>query len=146
MPCHYLLRSGKAVPMTHDPTILAKKLIAYIQACPLPVSYEVIYKRATSKHAIPQGILDNALAIVHRSKLITRNSKGLYTVKIQPLPRPAPTHMSWLRNNYPWVKDFIMPFPEIDMSHIFLSPEDLLKYKAQVRGVAYIPTKRYARK
>jgi hypothetical protein len=133
--------------MNNDPVQLSKKITQYIFSAGIPVSYELIEERAKG-HNVPQGILDNAMAILHRNKKIDKkvvNDSIVYSVK-EVKEKTMATPSQWLRDNYPWIDDFIMPFPEINMSHIFLKPEELKAYKAQLRGVAYIPTRRYERK
>lgn len=129
--------------MTNDPVQLATKIARYIvkeRGC----SFETIKQRAVS-HGINDNILESALAIIHRNKNIeAKNTKNgiVYCIKKIKLVTPI-SHIEWVKNNYPYPDNFIMPFPEIDMSWIVLKGEALDKYKAAAKGMPYIPKKRY---
>lgn len=112
-----------------------------------------------------RGILDNALVIVHKSKLITvKDVKGVltYSVRVEKPPTPQP-HLEWTRNNYPYplkcehcvgklcAECFPFYTPEEDT---ILSIKEKLymtrdKYKALSQGKTFIPKKKpyqYAQK
>ena len=89
--------------------------------------------RAT-KRGLSLSDLYSALEVVHRDKRITRSvSKGevVYS-KRTPKPPPNTSHLTWYRTNYPspdpWCLDehgkMIDPFPEIDLSYMFLKTKD----------------------
>lgn len=135
--------------MTTDHIQLAARIIRYI-AKEGTVSYEAIEERAAT-HGIPSGILDNAMVLVHRNKGVSAVKAGGTIMYAVAAPKKAVTpvsHTTWLTENYPWpgkaqVPDFVMPFPEIDMSWIVLKGEELDKYKAEARGRVYISKKKY---
>jgi len=87
------------------------------------------------------------LETIHRDKRIARKVlKGEVVYTPAPKPKLPGSHLSWTDKHYP-------PMDETndgsgidaDYSFLFLSPEELDKYKAEVRGVTYIPKKRYAK-
>lgn len=132
--------------MTHDPTTLAIKIGKYIQAS-RGCSYSDIKIRAAER-GIDHGALEDALRVLHRLPNIHRTVAGgdvQYVWKEQTAkPTTSKSHIDWVNKHYPWPDQFVMPFPEIDMSGMFLRTlEERQAYKAAVRGVAYIKTKRY---
>lgn len=132
--------------------LLAEKLIKAIGEADT-VSFDVLEARAR-KHGIAMGTFDSAIALIHKLPNVKRSvAHGTVQYAIQVVkPKPGPgTASAWVRENYPWpgvgdVPPFEMPFPEIDMSWILLSPEELDKYKAEAAGRTYIPRKRYGNK
>lgn len=86
--------------------------------------------------------LYNALDAVHRDRRIKRGVKGGEVYYTPAPPKATPVdHTAWVRAHYPWpgrddVPPFIMPFPEIDMSWMFLrTREERDEYKAAAKGV-----------
>ena len=80
--------------------------------------------------------LFTALETVHRDKRIQHvaNASGEITYKTATAKSaPSTSHLTWLNDNYPRY-DYEMPFPEIDMSWIVLSPEEMKKFKAELSG------------
>lgn len=129
--------------MTHDPIVLATKIAKRIErdgSC----TVDELRERAVEL-GIPNGILDNALAKLSRRKtIVTKVKAGVvtYTYK-EPAKPPGPaSHIVWARNNYPpydpWCVDengeMIMPFPEIDMSYLFLKPSEVAEMKMRLKG------------
>lgn len=95
------------------------------------------------------AIMD-AMELVHKDKRIaqsTHRDEIVYRPYIAP---PVKEHFkSTVPYPYPGrdgIPEFVMPFPEWDLSFIFLTPDELDKYKADLRGVKYIRKKRYAHK
>lgn len=92
----------------------------------------------------------SALEKVHRDKRIIqtqRKDEVWYEPYVAPIAKPQP-HLDWVKANYHWpgkngVPEFAMPFPEWDLSWIFLKPEELEKYKAELKGTDYTPKKKY---
>jgi len=87
--------------------------------------------------------LYDTLEHVHRDKRITQTSNVKGEVTYRPATAKAPkpmTHLSWVSDHYPWpgkdgVPPFEMPFPEIDMSWMFLrSKEERDAYHAAAKG------------
>lgn len=110
-------------------------------------TYDKLEARAVEK-GISMDVFQAAMTIVHRSKLIEQSVKyGViqYKVKEKKIAKPF-SAVEWVTQNYPWPENFEMPFPEIDMSYLFLKPEEMDRYKAQVVGRSYIPKRRYANK
>ena len=125
---------------------LARKIIKRINA-DAPIAYSTLEARAIEK-GIELSLFEQAMTIVNKTKTIESKVKGddiIYTIKVIKLPT-VHTGLAWVTHNYPWPENFEMPFPEIDMSYIFLTPEELEKYKAEARGRVYIPSKRYQKK
>ena len=106
-------------------------------------TYDKLEARAVAK-GIDMNTFQAAMVIVHRSKLIEQSMKyGVIQYKIAVAkPIQAPQGTSWVTANYPWPENFEMPFPEIDMSHLFLKGEELEKYKCEAKGRPYVPGKR----
>lgn len=115
---------------------LKDRIIKYILNNP-GVNMDTIIDVATSKGYTQSEVL-TTLDTVHKDKRITHtaNASGVVTYK----PATAkiatvPTHVSWLAANYPWPSsDWTEAFPEIDMSHIFMTREQAKEYKAQASG------------
>jgi hypothetical protein len=92
--------------------------------------------------------LYTALETVHRDKRITRRViKGEIVYTPTPEPKAPTDYLKYVRENYPpMTKENDGSGIEADFSYLFLSPEELDKYKAEVQGRAYIPKKRYETK
>jgi len=138
--------------MTTDPTALALKIQSYIQANP-NVKYSTLEARAKG-HGIESHVFESAMELVHRRVWIKKtpclDTDIAYTVVITVAKPPDTSWWEWCRDNYPHpgkngVPVFVMPFPEWDLSWLILKPEEMARYHAQMRGVAYIPRKRYGR-
>ncbi len=136
--------------MRDNPLILADKIAALIVR-ERGASYTEIRQRAQAKGIDPL-VLEQALERLHKNPMIHRTMAGgdvQYSVKVAKTPVGAPTHVQWVSANYPWPDKgsepaFVMPFPEIDMSWMFLKTlKERDSYKAAVRGVAYVKPKRY---
>lgn len=72
-----------------------------------------------------------ALEAIHKDKSIRRTTRGgdvIYTYAPKKREEPL-AHTTWVRDNYPWPKEFVMPWPEWDLSYIFLTPEEMVEYK-----------------
>ena len=131
-----------------DPLLLSSKIIDRIEK-DRSVTYSQLEARAVEK-GISLDIFESAMARVHKNKSVEMKTTGeeiTYTVKKPELPA-IHSHVTWCREHYPYpgrdgVPEFVMPFPEIDMSFIFLKPEELDKFKAELRGRVFIPKKRW---
>jgi hypothetical protein len=99
-------------------------------------------------HGFTLDDLYTALEQVHRDKSIARTVKQGEVVYMKKVPPKSPTdHLAYIRNNYPpMTPDNDGSGIDADFSYLFLSPEELEKYKAEARGVQYIPSKRYGNK
>ena len=138
----------KKKSLTEDPIKLAHKIANYITREGF-VTYDQIMVRS-EKHGIPEDITQAALGIVHKKRdIVIGTSKGIITYKPKPgeVEKEEPSYASWITLNYPWpskngIPSFIMPFPSIDYSYIFLRGEDLEKYKCEAKGRVYTGKKR----
>lgn len=123
------------------PTELATKIITRILT-DQGSTYDKLEARALQM-GIDMNTFQAAMVIVHRSKLIEQSVKyGVIQYKpavTKPVQPPQGT--SWVTANYPWPENFEMPFPEINMSHLFLNGEELEKYKCEAKGRPYVPGK-----
>lgn len=133
------------------PTELATKIITRILT-DQGSTYDKLEARAVQM-GIDMNTFQAAMVIVHRSKLIEQSVKyGVIQYKVAKKKHKIEpgSHIIWARENYPpydpWCVDadgnMIMPFPEIDMSHLLLKGEELEKYKCEAKGRPYIPGKR----
>lgn len=131
--------------MTTDPRKLSLKLVEYIVTNP-GCTYTTINTRATA-HGISPDILEQALTIVHKNKLIQTKVIGgdiVYSIAVEKT-KTLPGGKEWVTANYPKMDETNNGSGiEADFSYLFLTPEELLEYKAKVKGVAYLPKKRYA--
>lgn len=128
------------------PQSLKLKLIKYIQQNG-EVSFDELWERGTVRNKIDPALLEQAITLLHKDKhwIDTKNKSGTiyYTIHVEkPVVNPIANAQQWVRDNYPWPTKFIMPFPEIDMSWMFLRNEDLERYKAESKGRVYIPGKK----
>ncbi len=107
-------------------------------------TYDKLEARAVAK-GISMDVFQAAMTIVHRSKLIEQSVKfGVIQYKpyVKPTPKPGPQRPSY----YPEMDSTNDGSGiEADFSYLFLSPEEMDKYRAEVAGRSYIPKKRYAR-
>jgi hypothetical protein len=127
---------------------LPERIIAYVQNH-YPLSMSALEGIVLSK-GFTLDDLYTALEKVHKDKRIvqsTRRGEVWYSPYIEPPTPPPQKHLEWIRTNYPpMTPDNDGSGIEADFSYLFLSPEELEKYKAEVRGVQYIPSKRYGSK
>jgi hypothetical protein len=91
-----------------------------------------------------------ALEVVHKDKRITQTQRGgevYYSPYIPPPVKPPPSHLGWIKKNYPQMDSTNDGSGiEADYSWIVLKGEELDKYKAEAKGVTYVPKKRYDKK
>ncbi len=122
---------------------LHERIIAYVERH-FPCSMTVLEGIVLSKGFTLEQFY-SALDKVHRDKSIVQTQRGgdvFYSIYIAPIAKPQP-HLDWVKANYPDPKDFVMPFPDWDLSWIFLKPEELEQYKADLKGTDYTPKKKY---
>lgn len=131
-----------------DPVHLAKLIIDRITELGT-VTYDQLLERAKEKN-IEEGIFNNAIQRVHKKKtVLVKNVKGVLTYSIKPVVvETTPSHVEWCKSNYPYpgqngLPKFVMPFPEWDVSYIFLTPDELEEYKEAIRGGRVYKRKRY---
>ena len=131
-----------------DPNLFAKKIIERIEKSDTEVTYTSLQERAIEK-GISLDVLDRALEKLHKFKQIKQRVKGddiVYTVIEKPKPKDPFATRTWLNENYPYPTPCgadgctgfckaCEPFPEIDLSYIFLKPAEMKEYKAQAKGM-----------
>lgn len=131
-----------------NPNQLAWKMLAYIEAEGRDVTYSEIEERAESK-GVDLNTLDDALAVLHKFNKVHKRVKGgdiVYSPAVEK-PKDPGSHLNWIRHNYPHMDSSNNGSGlEADYSYLFLSPEELDKYKAEVTGRTYVPKKRYEKK
>ena len=98
-------------------------------------------QRAT-KRGVPLSELYAALEKIHRDKTIKQSTKGdevIYTyVGEVTVKQEFGSHLTWVRRNYPPMDDTNDGSGlEADYSYLFLSPDEMKKYKAEVSGGVY---------
>ena len=127
---------------------LSERIIAYILNHH-PITYREIEDVAMGKGFSQLAIMD-AMELVHKDKRITQIARG---DEIVYRPYIAPVVKEHLKSTVPYpypgrdgVPEFVMPFPEWDLSFIFLTPEEMDRYRAESKGRAYIPKHGYERK
>jgi len=102
-----------------------------------PITLDRLTEVAISKGFTELEVLE-AMEQVHKDKRIsvTNLKNGVtYRPAVTKAPKPM-THLTWLRDNYPYPENFEMPFPEIDMSWMFLrTKEERDEYLAAAKGV-----------
>jgi hypothetical protein len=127
---------------------LVERIIAYVQNHH-PLSYTQLAGVVLAKGFTELELLQ-ALDQVHKDKRITqtvRRGEISYSPYIAPPVVPPPAHLLWIESHYPpMTPENDGSGIEADYSYLFLTPEELEKHKAEVRGVEYIPSKRYAKK
>lgn len=131
-----------------DPNKLAWKMLAYIEKEDRDVTYSELEKRALL-HNIDLSLLDVALGLLHKHAKVKQRVKGgdIVYCSAKEKPRPPSPGLEWLKHNYPAMDSSNDGSGiEADYSYLFLSPEDLDKYKAEAAGRTYVPKKRYQKK
>lgn len=116
------------------------------------ITYDQLQARAVEKN-IPQGIFDNAMQRVHKKRtILVKDIKGVLTYSMKPIVvEITPDHVMWCKTNYPYTDsncvdehgNFVMAFPDWDLSWIFLTPDELEEYKEAMRGGKVYKRKRY---
>lgn len=125
---------------------LSERIVSYITNHH-PIAYTTLVNVAKGKGFSEYEVVE-ALAKVHKNKSITtknRKEEIWYDILIFK-PIVAPTHTLWLAKNYPWPEHFEMPFPEIDYSHIFMTPDEAKAYKAEAKGMPLYMMSKYEKK
>lgn len=127
---------------------LSERIIAYILNHH-PITYRELEDVAMGKGFSQLAIMD-AMELVHKDKRITQIARG---DEIVYRPYIAPVVKEHFKSTVPYpypgrdgVPEFVMPFPEWDLSFIFLTPEKMLEYRAGLKGQKYIPRKKYEHK
>lgn len=101
---------------------LQDRLIAFITASQGLVSLNKLVDKAKSAGFLEDQVLQALERIGKRLKSTVRG--GVVYYQVAPAPKTPTDHLAWVRKNYPWPDNFIMPFPEIDYSHLFLKTKE----------------------
>lgn len=126
-----------------SPKELAVKIVAGIIKKP-GVTYQRLEEHAKSL-GIPLGIFQNAMDLVHKDKTIQSKLKSgviIYVVREDNKPTGPLAHTTWCNENYPWPKNFIMPWPEWNLSFIFMKPDEAEAYHAAAKGKSLFAKKK----
>lgn len=122
--------------------LLVEKLVLHIDQVGT-TTFDKLEARAL-QHGISMAVFDRAIERLHKLPQIKRTMKlGTVHYELQAVVEKKPVTSEfggWLRENYPWpgkngVPEFVMPFPEWDLSWIFLTPDELEEYKNNGRRV-----------
>jgi len=131
-----------------DANLFAKKILERIEKAEGDVSYTSLQARAEEK-GISLDVLDRALEKLHKFKKVKQRVKGddiSYTDVPKAIPKDPFAVQKWANENYPYptpcgatdCKGFCKacePFPEMDLSYIFLKPQEMKEYKAKAKGM-----------
>ena len=100
-----------------------------------PIFYHELLAKAV-KRGISEDEFDEVMLKVHKDRRVKKSvvKDGIKYRWSPPVVKLPGSHLSWVKNNYP-VNNLPEPFPEIDMSWIVLSPEEMKQYKADAKGV-----------
>lgn len=124
---------------------LKERIIAYIQNHH-PITYERLEEVAMGKGFNQLQIME-AMEAVHRDKRVIQTTRGS-TIQYRPYIAP-PVKEAFVQTwKYPWpgrdgIPPFVMPFPDWDLSWIFLKPDELEKYKAEAKGQTFTPKQKW---
>jgi hypothetical protein len=109
-------------------------------------TYDKLEARAVAK-GISMDVFQAAMTIVHRSKLIEQSVKfGViqYKVKEKKIAKPF-SAVEWVTVNYPKMDNTNDGSGiDVDFSYLFLTPEEMERYKAEAKGRTFIPRKKKA--
>lgn len=130
---------------------LSDRIIAYITNHH-PIPYSRLVQVAAGKGFSEMEVLQ-ALDKVHKSKSIvtkTRKDEIWYDLITIAPPKPPPTHLAWLRHNYPrMTEETDGSGIDIDYSFLFLkTKEERDAYLAEAKGMSVhmLNNKKYAKK
>lgn len=88
------------------------------------VSLTQLEQRAQDR-AVSLSDLYTALDKVHRDKRVKRGvRKGEVYYEPASPPKTPVDHLKWVREHYPYPDNFIMPWPEWDLSWMFLKTKE----------------------
>jgi len=119
--------------------MLQDRILAYITKSNGLVSLEKLVSVGGSAGFSESEILAAITGLGKKLKAVARGNDLYYQLAPEPKVQPM-EHLTWIRSNYPWpgkngIPKFVMPWPEWDLSWIFLTPEELVEYKAQAKNV-----------
>jgi len=113
-----------------------------------PVTYDKLQELSQSVGYTELQFME-AMELVHRDKRVVQSTSGETIIYRPYIARPEKEHF---KSTIPYppmdeTNNANHPiFDGIDLSYLFLTPEELDKYKAELRGVKYIPKKRWEKK
>ena len=115
---------------------LKDRLIRYILKRSMTTLLEL--EGVVVRHGYTIDELYATLDAVHADKRIQYNANASGEITYRPTVEKtkAPgSHLTWVHDNYPHPKTFVMPFPDIDMSWLFLrSKAERDEYHAMMKG------------
>lgn len=128
---------------------LKERITAYIIKN-APVTMDTVLEVAIAKGFTEAEVL-TALDAVHRDKRITQNANtvGVVTYKLASAKKDPTDHLKWVRDHYPpMTEDNNGSGIDIDLSHLFMSPDEAKEYKAQAKGVPsyMLQSKKYGKR
>ncbi len=126
--------------------MVAEKLVKTIAKGEINIDAIDVRARALG---INMNVLDRALEKLHKMKTIKRSVRaGTVWYSVQIIKKKDPTaHLTWVNANYPpMTSENDGSGIEADYSYLFLTPEEMEKYKAEVAGRAYVPKRKHERK
>lgn len=110
-----------------------------------PVTYETLEQLVLSVGYTELEFME-AMEAVHKDKRVVQTTTG-DTIQYRPFIAPPKKEPFTCTVPYPTMdatNNADHPaFATLDYSYLFLTPEELDKYRADLRGVKYIPKKRY---
>lgn len=123
---------------------LKERIIAYILSHH-PITYDRLEEVAMGK-GFNQLQIMQAMEAVHRDKRVVQTTTG-DTIQYRPYVVPPVKQHFVSTVPYPHMDDTNNAehpiFADLDYSYLFLTPEELDKYKAEAKGRTYIPKRRY---
>lgn len=101
-----------------DPTLLAEQLLIFLGKNQ-EASIDMLDAKARN-YGINGYTLDAALELLHKLPQVKKTVKKgslYYSLQAVPVKKPVTSfsHVTWVRDNYPWPTDFVMPFPEMEV-------------------------------
>ena len=131
--------------------ILQDRIIAFVTASKGLVSLEKLVDKAKSAGFSEGEVLAVLSNLGKKLKSTVRGDQVYY--QVAPEPKTPIDHLMWVTANYPWpgvngVPEFVMPFPEIDYSHLYLkTKEERDAYLAEAKGmpIHLLKKKHYAK-
>lgn len=122
-------------------TTLKQKIINTLKKRVL--SHQDLWERAQAR-GLSENEFEDLMASVCRDKRIkkTVQRNAVIYLFVPPKVKSPQSHIEWVNENYPRI-EYDMPFPEIDMSWMFLKPAEMKAFKAEMKGIpVYMMTKR----
>ena len=128
---------------------LKERITAYIIKT-APVTMDTVIEVAIAKGFTQAEVL-TALDAVHRDKRIsyTANASGVVLYKLASAKKGPTDHLRWVRDNYPPMDSTNDGSGiDIDLSHLFMSPDEAKEYKAAAKGMPsyMLQSKKYGKR